>query len=371
MATKLHPDVKLQLKELVEDANEHGLVLFVGAGINGMALPLWNELLTDLLGEAVRDKLETDPLSFQLSNHLTEWCKAHFDVTAQASLAKRILKDEKYQRIIRESLYKSSSEIEAEFKNFCAGRMQDEDSAKKFGFLKATAELCSLPQVRAVATFNFDTLLETAIAACGEKRPRAYYGNVATVPDPKHKRKEIIPIFHLHGLLSPPGGLLESHEESVVLARDEYFSKNTDPLSWETSTPLHLLRHFATLWLGTSLKDTNMMRLLDAARSGRTEGHIYCVQCLSEVKKEWAISPPSPRSDDLEKALQEYVKKWRHFERHSSNFESVAMLFQQALLKTVAVNLIVGGNSFQDIPAIIEKFVTGPLKKLQRSKIGK
>jgi len=81
MAPKIHSDAKLQLKELVADAKEHGLVLFVGAGINGTALPLWNELLTELLGQAIREKLEKDPLSFQLSKQLTEWCKAHFDIS--------------------------------------------------------------------------------------------------------------------------------------------------------------------------------------------------------------------------------------------------------------------------------------------------
>ena len=216
-------------------------------------------------------------------------------------------------------------------------------------FLKVVAQLASLPEVRAVATFNFDTLLENAISSYGAKVPYAYHGQVTSfkgrgVSDQalareEKKNAEVLPIFHIHGLLSPVHALLHNHNEAVVLSYDEYFDKNADPLSWETSTSLHLLRNYCSLWLGTSLKDWNMMRLLHSALSGRNDVHSYAIQCLREVE---------PPADVPENCIQD--------------FRRVAMRFQASLLDTVGVKLIIAGDEFKDIPTTVADHIFRPLK---------
>jgi hypothetical protein len=221
-----------------------------------------------------------------------------------------------------------------------------------YELLWRVAELSCLPQVRAVATFNFDPLLEYAISACGDKTPQAYFGG-QTVPfgERASTSDRILPVFHVHGLLSPPEALFQSPQESVVLSYDEFFDKNADPLSWETATPLHLLRSFCSLWLGASLKDWNMMRLLHAARSGIGKMHSYALQCLDEAKAD--ALPSAPSDPDKAHRLRE-----------------IAMRFQATLYDAVGVHLIIAGSEYRDIPATIDHHITRRLRESQGSQFG-
>ncbi len=340
MASGPTADSQRLLQELVADTQQHGLVLFVGAGINAGYLSQWDALLTSLLEEAVGEAEFEDPRADGLAETLTTWCKTQFDVCAQASIVKHVLGAERFRLEIQDALYGGKQDAEQEVKRYCRSRHRRKAIDKKphLELLWRVAELCSLPQVKGVATFNFDTLLEHAIQGCGVRTPRAYFGQVATV-DERKLGLEDLPVFHLHGLLSPPGTLLRCPQESVVFSYDEYFEKNADPLSWETSSALHLLRNFCTLWLGASLKDWNMLRLLDAARSGRREVHSYCLQCLQE-----AGSLPAGTTKAKNK-----------------RFQQVAMRLQATMFDAVGMRLVIAGDEFKHIRKTIARQITRPL----------
>jgi radical SAM superfamily enzyme YgiQ (UPF0313 family) len=61
MTPQLNPHSKRLLEELVKNARQHGLVLFVGAGVNARAIRQWSGLLSlsfCLLAEGVSDTVE-------------------------------------------------------------------------------------------------------------------------------------------------------------------------------------------------------------------------------------------------------------------------------------------------------------------------
>ena len=332
---KLNPESEDILHDLVQDVQSTGLVLFIGSGINGEALPQWDSLLGTLLSESL---LWVEHEDIQIQNqheNLVKWCKQNLDVCAQASITKKLLGPERYRLEIQETLYGKTENIEEEIQAYCNGPAFQ---SKKYSFLRQVAELCSSSHVKAVATFNFDTLLECAISAIGDRRPRSYYGEVDSAKN-SIKRLNDIPIYHVHGRLPIPS-LFRNPDESVVLSYDEYFDKNADPLSWETATSIHLLRNYCTLWLGASLKDWNMLRLLHGALSGRTIIRSYCVQCLEDIKK-----PDDPKLNRNE----------------IQNFRKTAMRIQASLLEAVGVRLILAGPAYSDIPMVIEKYVSNPL----------
>jgi hypothetical protein len=354
----LHPRSERLLGELVRDARDQGLVLFVGSGINARAVAQWGKLLEELLRRTIREASIGDKRVSAFEPYLLRWCLNHFDVCAQASIVKKILGTGRYRREIQDILYNGKSDIEARVKNYCSPNSDNEPKQedKQFEFLRQVGRLCQLTQVRAVATFNFDTLLETAIDASGDRKAQAYSGEVSAGQRSLKAEKSMIPVFHLHGLLPPPGTLLKPQTEAVVFSYDEYFEKNADPLSWETATPLHLMRSFCTLWLGASLRDWNMMRLVDSARSGRNGVSSYCLQSLSEVKEELALQPPvpeNPHTKTAEKASKRFPHEWAVLHSNLAAFRKVAMRFQATLHDMVGLKLIVGGDTFAQLPKAI------------------
>src|ERR1035437_5544613 len=106
MPRTLNPHSMRLLKELVINAHQHGLVLFVGSGINPSTIPLWSELLDSLLNQTVRDASLDDPRIRTLMPCLVDWCKRHFDACAQASIVKKVLGPERYRLEIQDALYK-------------------------------------------------------------------------------------------------------------------------------------------------------------------------------------------------------------------------------------------------------------------------
>jgi hypothetical protein len=362
------------LKRLVKDAREHGLIVFVGAGVNATAIPQWSNLLRGLLDQTIESAAMEDVRIRRFDGPLRKWCQQQFDACALASVIKHVLGPQRYRDEIQDAIYRGDTDLEKEIKTYCRRRYRgsqpeapnsiascSEAEAGAIGAIDAryellfrVAELCSLPEVMGVATFNFDTLLEVAIAACGKKTPRAHFGDSASIPDepePEQQAggsksdapsvsKRTIPVFHLHGLLSPPNTMLRNPDEGVVFSYEEYFDKNADPFSWETATPIHLLRHFCTLWIGASLKDWNMMRLLYAARSKRTLSRSYCLQCLQEV--------------DLKMAGESVSGQERQF-------QEAAMRVQATLYDALGVDLIIAGPDFQDLSTVIANNITTPL----------
>ena len=339
MIKKIDSYTQKHLLTLVSEAKQHGLVLFVGSGINALALPQWGRLLERILDVTIQEVEHEDSRIGRFRKQLSKWCKSHFDVCAQASLIKHILGPDRYRLEIQNALYCDPLDIENEVRDYCRHRKRGkkniiQEKHDRFEYLWAVANLCSTEQVKAVATFNFDTLLETAIEECGLKQPRAYFGQVGTMEQHTASfSKLILPVYHVHGLLSPPQTLLRSSGESVVFSFDEYFNQNADPLSWETATSLHLLRHYCTLWLGASLKDWNMMRLLNAAMINQSETHTYCLQCLQDIRD------------------------------YSVVFKEIALRFQASLFDSVGVRLVVGGKEYSCLPVILSNEITAELNK--------
>ena len=363
----LRPESKKRLDKFITDAQTHGLVIIVGAGINGKAVVQWNALLRSLLTMALSLAKMEDTRFLEVSEYIENWFTSHFDVCAQASVIKHILGAERYRITLKDAIYKQFSDFDAVLKQYCEKRLEIENHPQKdyFEFLYTVAKLCDSPHVKAVATFNYDTLLETAIKATTKigRNPRPHYGHHAA-SDHDAGPKDL-PIFHIHGLLSPPGAPLRDSFESVVLSFDEYFNTLADPISWETSTPLHLLRNYCTLWLGTSLKDWNMLRLLDACHAAGHNSKSYCIQSLAGINADLALRPPLPEHTTPTRYAQEcreFYEAYKAFEPQSVQFRKAAMRLHATLLDSVGVNLIVTGDDHTHVSETLNKRIIPKLK---------
>ena len=156
-----------------------------------------------------------------------------------------------------------------------------------------------------VCCFNFDELLEEAFATeCvdfnsiskGDKFNNNYYGTA---------------IFHPHGYLEPGGNTELNKECELVFSEEDYSSLYSDPYSWSNIIQLSLLVNYTCLFVGMSLEDPNIRRLLDLTQSlGLRQKHYIIMQ-----------SPVSGMTDRAERSVAKQSRKLLE-----SEFESLGLI---------------------------------------------
>ena len=227
------------LGQLARDARTHGLVIVVGSGVNGAAVPQWSALLSELFGQAIEKAALEDQRVTPLSWKVRAWCEQEFDSLAQASIIKLLLGPDRYRLELQRAIYRNIETMD-DLDSYCGNPSNRKNLRGRYELLRTVAELCQLDEVIAVATFNFDTLLEQAIGSCPVKRPgrrkapRSYYGRVWSW-EGHESGGEALPVYHVHGLLPPPTSLLPYPKGGVVMSYDEYFDRNADPLACRTA----------------------------------------------------------------------------------------------------------------------------------------
>lgn len=88
------------------------------------------------------------------------------------------------------------------------------------------------------------------------------------------------PISHIHGHL----GREHSRDEWIVLTEHEYHTEYLNPYSWSNIQQLSAFRDTTCLFVGLSMSDPNLRRLLDAARSVGSAKRHYAIMCRTSVE---------------------------------------------------------------------------------------
>ncbi|WP_136807139.1 TIR domain-containing protein [Desulfosediminicola flagellatus] len=226
--------------ELAKALHDGRLTLVSGSGVTVDAgVPSWNDLLLQLLGTMIT-RMSTDhalPMSGADAN------KFHSRYSPSSLVVGTYLKinlGNDFLKELRDALYCSNP--------------QSSD------LLDAIVDL-SRPQrdgkpLDSIITFNFDALLEENL----EKQNiahRAIYGEgVRNSPNE-------LPVYHVHGFLPRKGPIPENME--VVFSEDAYHNQFIDPFSWSNLIQLNKLGQNTCLFIGLSLTDPNLRRLLDVA----------------------------------------------------------------------------------------------------------
>lgn len=144
--------------------------------------------------------------------------------------------------------------------------------------LHSVASLCAIPsenqrtyeankRIQAIVTFNLDALLQAYVYARYEKRL------LRTIERPSASRNpEKINIYHMHGFLRfdpKAGDPSKEAPDSAVLTEQDYFDFFNEPTSLFNYTFLYLLREFSCLFIGLSMQDDNIRRLLHYSKMER------------------------------------------------------------------------------------------------------
>ena len=236
---------------------EGQLCLFVGAGVSmGCGLPDWKGLAKAVVNSFPR-KPGGPPLGARsaarsLGLPQPEDPNALFDYIPRALVEEDPLLSMRYAR----------SEFGAELRELVSQVLYRQAIALS----DAVLEIPLLEKVRRICCYNYDDVLERAFA----QRDRAHLSLFED--DRMPLEDERVLVLHPHGFL--PDGKRPSYKatERIVLSEDDYHSLYGDGYAWANLAQLTLLLNYTALFIGCSLLDPNVRRLLDIA-ARRRPGH--------------------------------------------------------------------------------------------------
>jgi hypothetical protein len=108
--------------------------------------------------------------------------------------------------------------------------------------------------VQAVVNYNYDSIFEDYLISKSVR---------FTVLSDVHQRIKpgTLPIYHVHGYLKQGGG----PKTGIVLSEDDYHAELMAPYSWSNLVQSSFLTRSTCVFVGTSMTDPNLRRLLRSA----------------------------------------------------------------------------------------------------------
>lgn len=218
---------KKRIGRAMNDVLLDDVTLFLGAGVSIDAnLPSWNELLRRMEvainsngGSVSYDKVTKDAGNSTL-------------ITARA-LRMHSASDETFGKIVRASLFQKPSQKSVLVDSIA-------NVIRKNG-----------SRVKSVITFNFDNVLEQNLMI-----PHC------SITDENRIDPGKFPVFHVHGFI--PESPIEKSSR-IVFSEESYHEIYKSSYHWSNIEQLHALANTTCFFIGLSMIDPNLRRLLDIA----------------------------------------------------------------------------------------------------------
>ena len=311
------------IQEAKEVVGKGNCVLFLGAGVGKSAkMPSWNELLKDLMGEVKKLKGETLDAFKELSSHVLDQCGNSYLVMCRYLQTAIKLHDDKvkFSDLIQKHLYskKEPSKLLNDLANIVQQRKTEE-----------------------VLTYNFDDLLEQYLIKLGLQEGKDF---ITISKDAEITGNEMLPIYHVHGVIPEKGP-----SDIVVFSEEEYHKRYSNPFHWSNIEQLHALSRKHCFFIGLSMTDPNLRRLLDAARNINntdTENHFaflrrqklekYCLVNVAEACKYMHVS-------------ESLIDKNKQKDIYTLNYSVLESIFRELGVK------VIWYEDFDELPELIEK----------------
>lgn len=230
-----------RLAKAINDFKQFNSVIFVGAGVSSSAkIPDWSSLLKSLLegGKTITS-----------SDYDNVFKEMDYSNLVTARYIQKILNADRITLInrIRKLLYPSSY-------------------LKKPRLISTICELIEKQKnLRSVITYNYDTLIEDNLKKRGIHCFSVYKNN--------RDDSNSFPIYHVHGVIFRNN--VSGMPEEIVLTEDDYHRVYTEVFDWSNVEQLHALTRCTCFFIGLSMKDPNLRRLLEVAQkdSGKAVRH--------------------------------------------------------------------------------------------------
>ena len=262
-----------KIEKLIDSYNKEQLVLILGAGVSiNHGLPDWNTLLQKLLINTITFDLGEDQKDKSII-----FAKLFNEVfTPSPLIAARYLK-KIYQDNTNEENINS---FEDAVRDSIYDEINHDDESNLF---KEILQLCvspgRSPNLNSIISYNYDDILEKYLSNLEIEIPFKSIYSIGVNP-----AKGELPIYHVHGFLPRDGDLNEKNK--ITLSEDIYHQQYSEIYSWNNIIQINKFRDNICLFIGVSLTDPNLRRLLDIAKSqkGDTDKQHYIFRKKYELE---------------------------------------------------------------------------------------
>jgi len=211
-----------------------------------------------------------------------------------------------------------------------------------------------------IVTFNFDDLLETELDRLGTE--------YTSLHGPERRRLDGLRIIHAHGYVGRTGSISRN---DLVFTEPDYHRLTETIFHWSLSEIVQCLRGGTVLFLGLSMSDPSLRRMLDASKNDDIPQH-YQVQKRHEIRDHEILEAMTDvegrarryaellgsgidkvkRPNALEEAVHAALRQADTYDRE---------VFESMGVKTIWV------TDFDHIPDVIDAIVPGSQPRRQRS----
>lgn len=295
---------RTNLKNLNESYQKEQLVLVIGAGVSiEFGVPTWSNLLQLLMVHTIEKESNSPDVLSKLFNKI---------FTPNPLISGRYLQryfernNSSFEKMVREVLY---SKINKE---------------KESNLFNEIIKLCvspgKSPNLNSIITYNFDDILEYKLEKTGLDIPYKTVHGIGI--DIKNGE---LPIYHVHGFLPEIGKLDDSNK--ITFGENNYHEQYTNIYSWNNIVQINKFRDNTCLFIGSSLTDPNIRRLLDIAyeQKGNKKNMHYIIKkridrdyILNEINSYEVDDELINNETKFEDVISSLIKLYETFEENDS-----------------------------------------------------
>lgn len=273
---------------------DRGLVLYIGAGVScSVGLPTWWEMIRSLTVTMMTAQVDTALAALRdlsaeemalaklrIQEEVSQGASADKSVLIMARSIKEFfgerLPHEVAQALYRPFLKSTTARmvwmIHSTFASKTGRRFREVGEYKALEESQLFAAIVQLARaqrdvrgVQAIVNFNYDDLIEEWMRANGIRCDTLLSGK-------EMSRDASLPCYHVHGVLpfrrinelkTNGKSDLSSVIGNFVFSEDEYHTEYSDPYRWSNMTMINQLGRYSGLFVGLSLQDPNLRRLID------------------------------------------------------------------------------------------------------------
>ena len=256
---------------------ENNFSLFLGAGVSMSAnLPCWWNLLAGMINRCKQGIFKEADL-----DQLTKVCCNSSIVMGRfiRMMMESKSNEEEFYQCLHEALYNGVDSYSSPL----------------------ITEICHLiqfkrQQAQSIITYNFDDVMERALKSCG-------IGNYSIFG--QSQPQQLFPIYHVHGFV--PFENKENIKSLPVLSEEEYHRVYANSYNWSNVEQIHALSRTTCLFIGLSMTDPNLRRLLDIANkdSEADPRHFVFLPCIDSFGKNKAAEVKNNEAMRIQKEMFE------------------------------------------------------------------
>ncbi len=241
----------IERKQVVEDEYPKlrgSKTLFVGAGVGiSSGLPAWDELLKNM-ENCIQDPKIKEIVSKIRDNNL-------------------IIKSRKIITILQKYEYKHEYKYKYEPEFHVYELIKEAlylNEEKESHLLNTIISLIQNKQIDTIVTYNYDDLIERKLESYGTPVFPVLEGDEVM-------QRDGVPILHVHGYI--PKSKKPTSVPHLILEESSYNRLFNESYRWVNVEQLHYMRSTNCIFVGFSMQDPNLRRLLELANGDGSREH--------------------------------------------------------------------------------------------------